>query len=437
LGGISYAQTTVTLLGENFDNSAVTFSVTMSPATPTWVFVEYTTHPHNPADMSRATFTSATFNPSAAGTFSASGTSTAEWQGFWLTNSATVTAKLKDVTGKFSWCAYAINVPPNAEEKTNGGYTLRGTPPFLINGNIPVDGYDFGPGTCITSITDLTYNPAGYLRTPPMTVTASAPATVCAGAPLTFTATATGGTTTAMTYTWMVGTEPAATTTANTYSPTVSAGSTYSVTVTNANGCPSTAATGTITVRAVPTVTTTNPAAICGTGAVTLTAAASGGTTTAMTYTWKVGTAQAATTTGNTYTTGTMPEGAATYSVTVTNANGCVSAAATGTVTVNALPAAPTDASSNTRCGTGDVTFSATPAAGCTIDWFTTSDGNVTEATGTLSLIKNLTAPSNTTYYAQSRHSMSGCVSVLRLPVQATAISPGSIKQSCSPNLRL
>jgi hypothetical protein len=346
LGGISYAQTTVTLLGENFDNSEVIFSVTMSPATPTWVFVEYTTSPHNPASMSRATFTSVSAGTLAAGD-----------QGFWLTGSATVTTQLKNVSGQFSWCAYAINVPPNAEVKANGGYTLRGTPPFTINNSITIDSYDFGPGTCITSITDLTYNPAGFLRTPPMTVTATPPATVCAGAPLTFTAAASGGTTTAMTYTWNIA--------------------------------------GTIT----STTTTTYPTAL-----------STAGTTT--------------------------------YTVYATNANGCTSTVSkAGTVTVNAVPVAPANASNNTRCGTGDVTFSASTMSGCTIDWYTASSGGPTVSSATASYTTSLTAPAAATYYAQSRDTMTGCVSALRLAVPGIAYAEttkptieGATTIDCVPN---
>jgi hypothetical protein len=255
--------------------------------------------------------------------------------------------------------------------KANGGYTLRGTPPFLINGNIPVNDHDFGPGTCIATITDLTYNPAGFLRTPPMTVTATAPATVCAGAPITFTATATGGTTTDMTYTWKVGAAPAATTTANTYSPTVSAGSTYSVTVTNANGCASAAATGTITVHAVPSITT-SPDAICYNTAAALSCTVSGGTTTAMTYTWEVGGATSHTTEPSITTTNLTK--ATTYSVTAANAYGCTSTVATGTIPVYTAFTAGSIKTANTTTIAGtapDVTIANDVSA-------SGGDGNIT-----------------------------------------------------------
>jgi uncharacterized protein (TIGR02145 family) len=53
-------------------------------------------------------------------------------RGFYVTaNGATVTATLSNATGKFNWCAYGSDYPPNVT--ANGGiYTLRGTPPFTL-----------------------------------------------------------------------------------------------------------------------------------------------------------------------------------------------------------------------------------------------------------------------------------------------------------------
>jgi hypothetical protein len=90
-------------------------------------------------------------------------------------------------------------------------------------------------------------------------------------------------------------------------------------------------------VHALPTISTSNPAPRCGEGAVTLTASASG-TTTANTYTWKVGDAAETTTPTGSLSLASVALGSTTYSVTVTNAAGCTSAAATGTITVHGLP---------------------------------------------------------------------------------------------------
>jgi hypothetical protein len=258
LGGFSYAQS-VKLLGEDFTSHEVTFFVDISPATSTWVIVEYTTTPHDPTNMSRATFTgSVTFTPSGAGSLAA------ENRGFWMTSSATVTAKLEDVSGKFSWCAYAFDAPPNAKVNPEGGYTLRGTPPFTINGNIEVSAGTFGPGTCIESITDFTYNPEGLIPDPPaVTVSASAFASEtapCANAAVTFTATASGGITDVMTYTWNIAGQTYSIT-SDTYSLALSTvnNATYSVRVVNANGCTSTVSNmGTVTMESVIETRTVN-----------------------------------------------------------------------------------------------------------------------------------------------------------------------------------
>jgi hypothetical protein len=89
---------------------------------------------------------------------------------------------------------------------------------------------------------------------------------------------------------------------------------------------------------AAPTVSTSNPAARCGAGAVTLSATAGGGTTTTNTYTWVVDGGAAQTTSTGSLALASVAVGSRTYSVTVTNANKCTSAAATGTITAHGIP---------------------------------------------------------------------------------------------------
>jgi hypothetical protein len=68
----------------------------------------------------------------------------------------TVTAKLSNASGKFNWCAYGSDYPPNATA-TNGTYILKGTPPFVINGTTTLGaGVNTYSGGCITSLTDQT-----------------------------------------------------------------------------------------------------------------------------------------------------------------------------------------------------------------------------------------------------------------------------------------
>ena len=115
--------------------------------------------------------------------------------------------------------------------------------------------------------------------------------------------------------------------------------------------------------------------------------------------------------------------------------DGCESPRVAVTVTVHTAPDAPTGASSNTLCGTGAVTFSASVPDSVTIDWYDAStNGNIVSGgTGTASLSPNLSA--TTTYYAQSRNTTTGCVSASRLAVTGTihtAVGGASISGAAS-----
>jgi hypothetical protein len=125
-----------------------------------------------------------------------------------------------------------------------------------------------------------------------------------------------------------------------------------------------------------------------------------------------------------------------TYAIVVTNvATNCTAVSNAQEVTVHPLPAAPTGASSNARCEAGTVTFSATPPAYCTIDWYTdATDGNiVTGGYGTHTFSPSINA--STTYYAQARQTTYGCLSPSRLAVTATvhtAVGAASISGASS-----
>jgi hypothetical protein len=100
---------------------------------------------------------------------------------------------------------------------------------------------------------------------------------------------------------------------------------------------------------------------------------------------------------------------------------GCVSATRLPvTGTVNEVPAAPTSPSSNPRCDAGTVTFSATVPGGQTIDWYTTPDGTVLVSDGSSVTSFSPSISSSTTYYAQARNVITGCISATRTPVTGT-----------------
>jgi uncharacterized protein (TIGR02145 family) len=82
------------------------------------------------------------------------------------------------------------------------------------------------------------------------------------------------------------------------------------------------------------------------------------------------------------------------------------------------IPANPTGIP-NLHCGAGEITISATPPDGCTIDWYTAAIGGTPLLNGN----ENYTTPSiasSTTYYAQARDTITHCVSAARTPVVAT-----------------
>ncbi len=98
--------------------------------------------------------------------------------------------------------------------------------------------------------------------------------------------------------------------------------------ITDATGCPG-------LLPAAPSVSTTNPTAVCAGSNVTLTANISGGTTTAMTYTWNIGSATATTTTNTFIVPAASITTSKTFAVSVRNANNCGSNKVNGNITIN------------------------------------------------------------------------------------------------------
>jgi uncharacterized protein (TIGR02145 family) len=187
--------------------------------------------------------------------------------GFTPTFSSTVTVALNGLTSgtRFNWCAYATDYPPNAEEHA-GGYTLHGTPPFLINGSIeePTRTYD---GGCITSLTDATGCP-GWLPAPPaISAFTATPDALCHGGTVTLTATATD----AAEYSFDGGQSWQSAPTLAVAPPAHDTA--YTVHVQSPAGCIATFATAAVTVYPKPSASfTTAPATACAGSSVTLVA---------------------------------------------------------------------------------------------------------------------------------------------------------------------
>jgi hypothetical protein len=148
------ATVTVTPLDVNYNTKTVTFSVswTGTPANNrVWVWVDLCpVTGTSPGTFAKAELSS----PSAiAGSIDAA---TLNTRGFYVTtNPSTVTAKLDNATGKFNWCVYGSDFPPNARDNGSGGYNLKGSLPFIINGTIEWSATTYS-GSEITALTDAT-----------------------------------------------------------------------------------------------------------------------------------------------------------------------------------------------------------------------------------------------------------------------------------------
>jgi hypothetical protein len=183
--------------------------------------------------------------------------------------------------------------------------------------------------------------------------------------------------------------------------PAVSGVFPYTVTL-----CGAMIASGIITVHAVPVVYTASPSAVCYNTQATLSCTVSSSTTTAMTYTWKIGNATHVTT-APAVTTASLTS-ATTYNVYVADANGCTSTVSntvnipvTGSFTQGNLSAA-------TICNGAFAMFNLAPATGglgdVTYLWEQSSDSstwvNAAAQSGDASYISP--ALVTTTYYRRS-----------------------------------
>jgi hypothetical protein len=153
-GSAASATVTVTPLDVNYNTKTVTFSVSWTGSAANnrvWVWVDLCPV----SGTSPGTFAKAELSSPSAITGSIDA-ATLNGRGFYVTtNPSTITTTLDNATGKFNWCVYGSDFPPNAKDNGSGGYTLRGSPPFLINGITEVYAATYS-GSEITALTDAT-----------------------------------------------------------------------------------------------------------------------------------------------------------------------------------------------------------------------------------------------------------------------------------------
>jgi uncharacterized protein (TIGR02145 family) len=124
------AAVTVTPLSVDYPNKKVTFSVSwigMAVNDRVWVWIDLSPITGtSPGTFEKAKISEATATAGSITTVSGN------TRGFYVTASpSTVTATLDNASGKFNWCVYGSDAPPNVTAN-NGTYTLYGTPPFIL-----------------------------------------------------------------------------------------------------------------------------------------------------------------------------------------------------------------------------------------------------------------------------------------------------------------
>ena len=192
-------------------------------------------------------------------------------------------------------------------------------------------------------------------------------------------------------------------TSGNTYTPTLNTvgAMTYYVSVRSNEGCESSREPVTATAYAVPATPTVSNIAHCGAGEFTLTATTAQGTTA---HWFTDAAATQPVNNPNVSVSNTTP-----YYIYVSDEH-CNSDTVPMTITINPIPAKPTAISATSICDHGTSQLSATPAVGCVLNWFNTSDvsgeplpSDATFTTGQLS--------SSRKYFVVSKNNTTGCMS--------------------------
>ncbi len=189
-------------------------------------------------------------------------------------------------------------------------------------------------------------------------------------------------------------------------------------TLNTATGCESGRTEVTVSVKSLPDAPTLSGASRCGTGDVTLNVL---NALNNATYTWyNANSTQVGT--GSSYTAENLAS-TSTYYVTAT-VDGCTGASASVIATINELPAAPTNLTGGSNCGTGSVSLNATPATGTVCQWFAAAEGGSALETGDSFTTGEISE--STSYYVASHNSTTGCSSARQEIVATINPVPGA-----------
>ena len=189
-------------------------------------------------------------------------------------------------------------------------------------------------------------------------------------------------------------------------------------TLNTATGCESGRTEVTVSVKSLPDAPTLSGASRCGTGNVTLNVS---NALNDATYTWyNANSVQVGT--GSSYTAENLAS-TSTYYVTAT-VDGCTGASASVIATINELPAAPTNLTGGSNCGTGSVSLSATPATGTVCQWFAAAEGGNALETGDSFTTGEISE--STSYYVASYNNTTGCSSARQEIVATINPVPGA-----------
>ena len=150
---------------------------------------------------------------------------------------------------------------------------------------------------------------------------------------------------------------------------------------------------------------------ICESGILTLKVTTTAGTT----VTWYASDQITPREFGLTYTTPSISSSTTYYVEAKNTATGCVSTKKPINIIVNTPPSKPI-ASDSSRCGPGSLTLKATTDVGNTINWYA-SDQTKLPSTGETYTTPPLT--NTTTYYVESKNTLTGCTSTLKTSISA------------------